>query len=66
MSQELNQTESRALGWTCQAASPMDEPCDALASFHCGICGLWFCAVHADDESWHHCAIEPGDEGGEG
>jgi hypothetical protein len=43
----------------------MDEPCDSTASFHCGICGRWFCAAHAEDENWHTCFLEPGDEGGE-
>ena len=33
---------------------------------HCGICGRWFCAVHADDETRHICVVEPGEEGGEG
>jgi hypothetical protein len=66
MLQEVNQTESRDLEWTCQGVSPMDEPCTASANYHCGICGQWFCAVHAGDEAWHHCALEPGDEGGEG
>jgi hypothetical protein len=37
--------------------------CDSAATFHCGICGRWFCAAHAEDETWHTC--EPGDEGGE-
>jgi hypothetical protein len=26
----------------------------------------WFCAIHAEGEAWHHCVLEPGDEGGEG
>jgi hypothetical protein len=26
----------------------------------------WFCAIHAEDEAWHRCVLEPGDEGGEG
>jgi hypothetical protein len=43
----------------------MDEPCDSTASFHCGICGRWFCPAHAEDENWHTCFLEPGDEGGE-
>jgi hypothetical protein len=44
----------------------MDETCDALASYQCGVCGKWFCAIHAENEVWHHCVLEPGDEGGEG
>jgi hypothetical protein len=43
----------------------VDEPCDSSATFHCGICGQWYCAVHIEDEEWHACAREPGDEGGE-
>jgi hypothetical protein len=66
MLQEMNQTESRGLQWTCQAVSHLDESCDVSASYHCGICGLWLCTVHAEDEMWHHCIVEPGDEGGEG
>jgi hypothetical protein len=66
MLEQENQTESRGLEWHCQAVSPMDEPCDSSAGYHCGICGQWFCAIHAQDESWHHCVLEPGDEGGEG
>jgi hypothetical protein len=65
MLQQMNQTETRDLEWSCQAVSPMDEPCDSAATFHCGVCGRWFCAVHAHDEAWHACVLEPGDEGGE-
>jgi hypothetical protein len=67
MLQQQNQAEPRTdLEWTCQAVSPMDEPCDATATIHCGICGRWFCAIHAEDESWHQCSLGEGDEGGEG
>jgi hypothetical protein len=66
MLQQTNQTEAPDLEWSCQAVSAMDEPCDSAATFHCGICGRWFCAVHAGDEHWHTCALMPGDEGGEG
>jgi len=65
MLQQVNQTESRDPDWSCQAVSPIDEPCDSAATFHCGICGQWFCAVHTEDEALHACAREPGDEGGE-
>jgi hypothetical protein len=65
MLQQVDQTTARALEWTCQGVSPMDDPCDSHATFHCGICGRWFCAVHAEDESWHTCVLEPGEEGGE-
>jgi hypothetical protein len=66
MLQQENQTEIQDFGWVCQALSPMDDPCNASATCHCGICGKWFCVVHAEDEAWHHCALVPGDEGGEG
>jgi hypothetical protein len=62
----VNQTETRNLEWSCEAVSPVAEPCDASATVHCGICGRWFCTVHADDETWHICVVYPGDEGGEG
>ena len=65
MLEQKEQTESRSAEWSCQAVSPIDEPCDATATFHCGICGRWFCAAHAGDEAWHSCALEAGDEGGE-
>jgi hypothetical protein len=66
MLQEMNQTESRGLERICEAVSPMGEPCAVSAGYQCGICGLWLCTVHAEDETWHHCILEPGDEGGEG
>jgi hypothetical protein len=65
MLQQMNRTEARDLEWSCQAVSQMDEPCDSAATFHCGICGRWFCVAHAHDEAWHTCTLEPGDEGGE-
>lgn len=65
MLQQVNETEARDLKWSCQAVSPMDEPCDSAATFRCSVCGRWFCAVHASDEGWHTCVLEPGDEGGE-
>jgi len=49
--QQTNQTEARNLERSCQAVSPMDEPCDSAATFHCGICGRWFCGIHAEDET---------------
>jgi len=67
MLQQQNQPEARTdLEWTCQAVSSLDEPCDATATYHCGICGRWFCVMHAEDEAWHECALGEGDEGGEG
>jgi hypothetical protein len=65
MLEQVNQTEARDLEWTCQAVSPLDEPCDFAATFHCGICGRRFCAVHAEDQTWHTCVLDPGDQGGE-
>ncbi len=66
MLQGTKQAESRNLEWTCQAVSPLDAPCDALASYQCGVCGKWYCAIHAQNELCHACVLEPGDEGGEG
>jgi hypothetical protein len=66
MLQQSNHTGTRNLEWSCEAISPMAEPCDSAATSHCGICGRWFCAVHAEDETWHICVVEPGEEGGEG
>jgi len=66
MLQQENQAESPNLEWVCQALSATGEPCETSATCHCSICGKWFCAVHAEDEAWHRCALEPGDEGGEG
>jgi hypothetical protein len=65
MLEQVNQTKARDLEWTCQAVSPLDEPCDFAATSHCAICGRRFCAVHAEDETWHTCVLDPGDEGGE-
>jgi len=66
MLQQENQTQSQNYEWVCQALSASGEPCDISATCHCGICNKWFCSVHAEDEAWHRCALEPGDEGGEG
>ncbi len=66
MLQQENQTQSANLEWVCQALSAIGEPCDTSATCHCGICGKWFCVVHAEDEAWHRCALEQGEEGGEG
>jgi hypothetical protein len=66
MLQQSSHTGARNLEWSCDAISPTAEPCDSAATSHCGICGRWFCAVHAEDETWHICAVEPGEEGGEG
>ncbi|HLZ13203.1 MAG TPA: hypothetical protein VKP58_11510 [Candidatus Acidoferrum sp.] len=50
----------------CEAVSLLDEPCNEAASVFCDNCERWFCAAHAQDEAWHTCAVEPGEEGGEG
>ncbi len=65
MLQQMNQTAARDLEWFCEAVSLMDKRCDSSAPFHCGICGRRFCVLHAEDETYHACALEPGDEGGE-
>jgi len=52
---------------TCEAVSSEGEFCDFVpATVHCQQCGRWFCEAHAEDEHWHRCTLEPGDEGGEG
>jgi hypothetical protein len=51
----------------CQAVSSDGDTCNLIpATVHCPNCGEWFCEAHAEDEHWHPCALEPGDEGGEG
>jgi hypothetical protein len=64
--QEMNPTESLDPEKTCQAVSPIDEPCDAPASYRCESCGRWFCEAHAEDEAWHPCSLQDREEGGEG
>ena len=66
MLQQENQTQSSNFEWVCQALSATGEPCDTSATCHCAVCRKWFCVVHAEDEAWHRCAVEPGEEGGEG
>lgn len=66
MAQQAGHAAARAKEGICQGVSPMDDACSAKASYHCEICGQWYCAAHAEDESWHPCVLEPGDEGGEG
>jgi len=51
---------------SCQAISHLDEPCNQAASIFCDRCERWFCAAHAQDDEWHPCGLEPGEEGGEG
>ncbi len=66
MLQQENQTQSANFEWVCQALSATGEPCDISATCHCAVCRKWFCVVHAEDEAWHRCALEQGEEGGEG
>jgi len=51
---------------SCEGVSRLDEPCNEAASVFCDKCERWFCSAHAQDEDWHSCGIEPGEEGGEG
>ena len=51
---------------SCDAVSPLDEPCNQSAEIFCDTCERWFCAAHAEDDQWHACVVELGDEGGEG
>jgi hypothetical protein len=44
----------------------MDEPCDETATVFCDNCERWFCAAHFENDEWHICGFELGDEGGEG
>jgi len=50
----------------CEGVSFLDEPCNEAASVFCDRCERWFCAAHAEDEEWHTCGVEAGEEGGEG
>jgi hypothetical protein len=65
MLQEMDEAESPDLERLCQAVSPSDEPCDYQATVRCPTCKRWFCDAHAQDEAWHSCSREQGDEGGE-
>jgi len=51
---------------SCEAVSRLDEPCNQSAAIFCDRCERWFCAAHAQDDLWHACHLEPGEEGGEG
>jgi len=66
MSEQSNQAQATALARTCHGVSPLDDPCNAMGSVQCDICGKWFCAAHVEDESWHSCLLKARDEGGEG
>ena len=49
----------------CQGVSPVDEPCNLPATVHCVKCDQWFCDSHAEDDQWHACMLNDGEEGGE-
>ena len=49
----------------CQGEAPNNELCTNQATVHCATCDRWFCDIHAEDEEWHPCMLEPGEEGGE-
>ena len=66
MLQQENQAQSANFEWSVRRLSATGEPCDTSATYHYGVCGKWFCGFHAEDEAWHRCALEPGEEGGEG
>ena len=51
---------------SCDGVSRLDEPCNETAAIFCDRCERWFCAAHAQDDQWHACHVEPGEEGGEG
>jgi hypothetical protein len=50
---------------SCEGVSRLDEPCNESAAIFCDQCDRWFCPAHAEDDQWHSCLLEPGDEGGE-
>ncbi len=60
------QTERANYEWVCQAITATEEACKLAATCHCSVCGKWFCVVHAEDEAWHRCELEPGDEAEKG
>jgi hypothetical protein len=62
---EERKEESADLKNLCQGVSPNDEPCNNRATLHCAKCERWFCDGHAEDEEWHPCVLQPGEEGGE-
>ncbi len=62
MSQLENQTIASNFNWVCQALSSTEETCKVSSTCHCLVCGKWFCSIHAEDEAWHRCAIDAGDE----
>jgi len=62
---EFNEQEGPDLERLCQGVSPNDEPCGYPATVHCPSCRRWFCDAHAEEEDWHSCVREPGEEGGE-
>jgi hypothetical protein len=65
MLEEFDETEGPDLERLCQGVSSSQEGCNYPATVHCPTCKRWFCDAHAEDEAWHSCVLEPGDEGGE-
>ncbi len=63
---EAREPESGEARPVCEAVSLDDEACRHAASVRCVKCGRWICEEHADDEQWHPCALDEGEEGGEG
>ena len=65
MLEEPKEEEGPDLERLCQGVSPNDEPCGYPATVQCPSCTRWFCDAHAEEEDWHSCVREPGEEGGE-
>ncbi len=66
MQQQDDPKGSSNFEWVCQALSTVDEVCKVSATCHCPVCGKWFCALHAEDEAWHHCTLDATGEGARG
>ena len=64
--EEAREPEGGEARPACEAISLDDEACHHAASARCPKCGRWLCETHADDDEWHACALDEGDEGGEG
>ena len=62
MLEEPKEEEGPDLERLCQGVSPNDEPCGYPATVQCPSCKRWFCDAHAEDEDWHSCVREPGEE----
>jgi hypothetical protein len=51
---------------SCEAVFRLVEACNLSAAVFCEKCERWFCSAHAQDDLWHACVLDPGEEGGEG